>query len=398
MKRIYEKIIEDHFASYDEALFLSGPRQVGKTTIAEHIRKKKKRSIYLNWDNLDDREKILSRDLPFLEAAELEKPLLIFDEIHKYKEWKTYLKGLFDHHKKDVNFLVTGSSRLNIYRRGGDSMMGRYFLYRIHPLSVAELCGREDFKKETSDPKSISKQKWDALLQYGGFPKPFLAQDMKLYNRWKNQRLERFFEEDIRDVLNVHDVDKMQVLAKILQELAGCQVNYTNLSKLIQSSDQTVRAWLSHLESFYYCFTLKPWSRNIVRSLIKEPKLYLWDWSIVKDKGQRYENFVASHLLKAVHFWTDDGLGQFELYYVRDKDKREVDFLITKDDKPFMMVEVKSSSKEPLSENLLYFQDQMKAEYVFQVVIEADYIDKNCFRKSKKPLIVPAKTFLSQLV
>lgn len=210
--------------------------------------------------------------------------------------------------------------------------------------------------------------------------------------------MERFFEEDIRDVLKINEMQKLQTFSHILQNMAGQQINFTSLSKLIQVSDQTIRTWLSQLEAFYYCFTIRPWSANVIRSLIKNPKVYLWDWSLVIDKAQRNENFIASHLLKAVHFWTDDGFGQFDLHYLRDKDKNEVDFLITKDQKPWMMIEVKSSINEPLSKNLHHFQKQLNVPYIFQVAIDGDYVEIDCFDKPFVPRIVPAKTFLAQLV
>lgn len=166
----------------------------------------------------------------------------------------------------------------------------------------------------------------------------------------------------------------------------------------MQVSDQTIKNWINQLQSFYYCFTLSPWSKNVIRSLTKEPKVYLNDWSLISDKGKKYENFIAAHLLKAVQFWTDDGFGDYELYYLRDKNKREVDFLVTKDHKPWLMVEVKTSLKEPLSKHLYYFQEQLNVPHVLQVVIEADYMDSDCFSHLYQPTIVPAKTFLSQLI
>jgi predicted AAA+ superfamily ATPase len=210
--------------------------------------------------------------------------------------------------------------------------------------------------------------------------------------------MERLFEEDIRDAFRVYEIKKMQLFAKIIIELAGGQVNYSSLSKMVQVSDQTIKNWLTQLESFYFCFTIQPWSTNVMRSLIKEPKVYLCDWSLISDKGRKYENFIASHLLKAVQFWTDYGLGSYDLYYLRDKDQREVDFLITKNNQPWLMIEVKSSLKESLSKNLFHFQHQLNVPYVFQVAIEADFIEKDCFSIKGAPTIVPAKTLLSQLV
>lgn len=397
MKRIYEKILLEHFDNHEECIFLSGARQVGKTTIAESIRAHFEISDYFNWDFIKHRQSILTNNLPILEQTYLKKPLIIFDEIHKYKEWKNYIKGLYDiyHH---VSFLITGSARLDIYRQGGDSMMGRFFLYHVHPFSVAEILSPSINTTPFRSPKKIDDAQWESLLKFGGFPKPLLTAEERFYQRWISQRNERLFEEDIRDVFKVHELKKMQVLAKIIQEISGGQVNYSSISRLVQISDQTIRSWITLLQNFYYCFTISPWSTNVIRSLIKEPKIYLYDWSMVQDNGKKYENFIASQLLKAVHFWTEYGLGEYELFYLRDKNQHEVDFLITQNGQPWLMVEVKSSMKEALSKHLFYFQKQLNVPHIMQVVIEADYIDEDCFSHRYNPIIVPAKTFLSQLI
>lgn len=160
--------------------------------------------------------------------------------------------------------------------------------------------------------------------------------------------------------------------------------------------DTTIRRWIKVLEELYYCFRIKPWSKNVTRSLLKEPKLYLWDWSKVDDLGARVENLVAAHLHKAVHYWTDTGIGKYELFYVRDKEKREVDFMVAQNDIPWMLIEVKSSSNENLSPSLHHFSKQLNPKYTFQIAYDMPYIDFD-IRELKKPMIVPMSTFLSQL-
>jgi len=397
MKRLYENILLQHYQTGDEAIFLCGPRQVGKTTIAAHLQKYYTLSTYLTWDSPSDRRKILEERIPFLETNNLEKPLVILDEIHKYQDWKNLLKAIIDKHKHHINFLVTGSSRLNVYRRGGDSLMGRYFLYNVHPFSVAEIVhGDGEWNEEIRPPKEISQEAWNNLLLFGGFPRPFLAGDQRTFHRWSRQRLERLLQEEIRELVQIHQIKQMEMMCLMLTEQAGNLVSYTSLANSIRVSDQTVRKWMGTLDEFYYCFTLQPWFQNVSRSLVKNPKAYLHDWSAITDKGRRYENFIAVHLLKAVHFWTDCGFGHFQLHYLRDRDQREVDFLITRDHKPWILLEVKSSPSEPLSQNLLHFQAQLNAPHVFQVAMEAPYVDYNCFTINK-PVTVPAKTFLSQL-
>lgn len=396
MKRLYEDILTQHYRTGDEAIFLCGPRQVGKTTIATHLQKHYALSTYLTWDSPADRRTILEEKIPFLEANNLEKPLVILDEIHKYQDWKNLLKSIIDKHKQQINFLVTGSSRLNVYRRGGDSLMGRYFLYNVHPFSVAEIVHETGWNEEIRPPKEIPQEDWESLLSFGGFPRPFLAGDQKTFHRWSRQRLERLLQEEIRELVQISQIRQMEMMCLMLAEQVGNLVSYTSLANSIQVSDQTIRKWISVLDEFYYCFTLQPWFQNVSRSLVKNPKVYLHDWSSIEDRGRRYENFVAVHLLKAVHFWTDCGFGQFRLHYLRDRDQREVDFLVTRNNKPWILMEVKSSPTEPLSKNLLHFQTQLNAPHVFQIAMEAPYVDRDCFA-IKKPVTVPAKTLLSQL-
>lgn len=402
MKRLYESVILEHYSKYDQMAFLSGPRQIGKTTVAQTSLRARKYSKYLNWDIVQDRSSILAGYGSMLEGIPLglistNKPLIVLDEIHKYKQWKNWLKGFSDSYKGKLDVLVTGSSKLNIFRRGGDSLMGRYFLYRVHPLSVAELLRVDISSDLLSVPRKIKNAHWDALYRFGGYPEPFLKQEQRFYHRWQNLRLEQLFKEDIRNLTQVQDLAQMELLAYQLRSQAGRLLNYTGLANKVRVSDQTVRRWIHVMESFYYCFTLPPFSGNVARSLLKEPKVYLWDWSLVDDPGARVENFVASHLFKAVHFWNDIGFGSFALHFLRDKEKREVDFLITKNRIPWVLIEVKTSEKEPLSEHLLYFQRQLKPELVLQLAFHADYVDFDC-STLKEPAIVPMKTFLAQLV
>lgn len=383
-------------------IFLMGPRQVGKTTLSLSL-KENNSFTYLNWDNLDDRAIIIKGPQAIAEHAQLSiarssPPLIIFDEIHKYGEWKTLLKGFFDSysHGGEVRIVVTGSARLDIYKMGGDSLMGRYFLYRIHPLSVSELLHELPFEGLIRPPQRLSEEEFQSLFRFGGFPEPFLKREPTFFETWKRLRSQQFFYEDVRDLTNIQEIQQMELLALNLREGTGSLTNYTSLSNKVRVSHETVRRWIETLKLLYYCFTIHPFSNNIPRSLLKEPKFYLWDWSQVEDLGQKAENFIASHLLKACHYWTDRGLGTFHLHFLRDKEKREVDFVVTKEEKPWFIVEVKLSSSS-LNGNLERYQNLSGAEHAFQVVLEADYEEVDCF-KYRKPIIVPARTFLSQLV
>lgn len=402
MQRIYDKIIQAHLAANEEMLFLSGPRQVGKTTVSQNAENFCDNFTYLNWDDEDHRHTILAGPAAIMKQAHLNvlskvKPIIAFDEIHKRPEWKNFLKGFFDSYGKDIRILVTGSARLDIYKHAGDSLMGRYFPYRMHPLSVAECLRTDMLKSEIAEPSKIADADFNALLEFGGFPKPFLKRDRQFSLRWKNLRNQQLIQEDIRDVNVIHDLNRLRILMDLLKQHASKQINYSTLAKFTRVSVDTITRWIEVLEAFYYCYRLKPWSKNISRSLIKEPKVFLWDWSLIDEPGARAENFVASQLLKATQYWTDRGFGEYDLFYIRTLEKKEVDFVVTKNGSAWFLVEVKLSNNKNISPQLSEFQKQSEAEHAFQVVLDMPYVEKDCFRGSK-PIIVPAKTLLSQLV
>ncbi len=399
MERVYTGVLREHFEENRQMAFLSGPRQVGKTTT---VRDGMPESAYLNWDRTTDRALIVGEGSGLVERLGLDMiagnpSSVIFDEIHKYPQWKLFLKGFFDTYGQRVRVAVTGSARLNIYKKGGDSLMGRYFLYRMHPLTVGEIGSVafvEDMVKKPVRPEpSILK----SLLQFGGFPEPFLKSNIRFYNRWRRLRSEQLFNEDIRDLTNIQEVKQLEVLAELLTHQVGQLVNLSSLAGQTGMSVDTISRWVSTLESVYFCYTIRPWFRNVPKSLRKQPKIYLWDWSLVTDPGSRAENLVASHLLKAVEFWTDAGLGNFGLHFLRDSTKREVDFLVTRDGVPWFLAEVKTSASGRLSKSLRYYHALLGTAHAFQIILDADYIDEDCFSHSE-PIKVPAVTLLSQLV
>lgn len=402
MRRIYQKVLTDHLSKLRQMVFVMGPRQVGKTTLSIAAADEYPNHVYFNWDNPSER--LLFLDGPEAIAAQAgldefikEKPVLIFDEIHKYGKWKNFLKGFFDQYEKSVKIIVTGSARLNVYKKGGDSLMGRYFYYRVHPLSVAEIATTDVIDQEIRlSPLPISKDDWESLIEFGGFPEPFVQRSREFSRRWQTIRQDQLLREDIRDGTRIQELSQLELLAELLRRQAAQSMDYQSLSKKVGVSIDTIRRWLEVLKSFYYCFSIQPWTKNISRSLLKEPKLYLWDWSLIDEEGHRHENMVASHLLKAIHFWQDRGLGDFGLYYLRTKDKIETDFAVTKNGKPWFLVEVKTKAKG-ISPSLYHFQKETKAPHAFQVAFDLPFVDRNCFEETG-PIIVPAQTFLSQLV
>jgi predicted AAA+ superfamily ATPase len=398
-RRIYDSLLVEHLASNRQMAFVSGSRQVGKTTTCRNHA-----NAYANWDNIDDRELILAGPANLVDRLGLNRlsstiPVVLFDELHKYPRWKQFLKGFFDTYADQVRITVTGSSRMDVYRRGGDSLMGRYFLYRMHPFSVAEALTQDlpDAKRIVRPPGKIKAVDFKALWQHGGYPEPFLKRDIRFSRRWQTLRLEQLVREDIRDLTHIQQIDQLELLVKLLANRSAHQLIYGNLAKEVRVSIDTIRRWIETLCNLHLGFLIRPWFKNISRSLRKEPKWFLRDWASIEDAGDKSETFVACHLLKAVDGWNDMGLGKFELGYLRDKEKHEVDFLVVRDGKPWFLAEVKHH-EESVSPALTLYQDQLKAPFAFQLVIDADYVDANCFAKPGGPVVVPAKTLLSQLL
>ncbi len=396
MKRKYEQLLNDHFNQNNQMAFIAGPRQVGKTTLglsfAEHPH-------YFNYDNEVHRALIVKGPTAVADAVgATTSRIIIFDELHKYPEWKNFLKGYYDTFAlKRFHIVVTGSSSLDIYRRGADSLMGRYFMYRMHPFSVGEVLNTELADEEIVQPREISKEDYNALLQFGGFPEPYIKRNTRFYNRWKSMRLKLLFREDLRETTQVLEIGQVEVLAELLRHQTGQLINFSSLARKIRASEESIRRWVSVLESLYFCFQIRPWTKNISRSILKNPKIYLTDWSLADKVGSKHENFVACHLQKAVNWWQDAGYGTYGLYYLRTKDKREVDFLVARNDKPWFIVEVKSSSNKNISKNLEYFKIRTDAANAFEVVMGDPFESVNCFEYNY-PVRVPAVTFLSQLI
>ncbi len=325
--------------------------------------------------------------------------MALFDELHKYPRWKQFLKGFFDTFADEVRIIVTGSSRLDVYRRGGDSLMGRYFLYRMHPFSVAEALTRDlpDAERIVRPPQKVKTADFEALWQHGGYPEPFLKRDMRFSRRWQSLRLEQLVREDIRDLTQIQQVDQLELLARLPASRSAHQIIYSKLAKNIRVSIDTVRRWIDILRNLHLGFLIRPWFRNVSRSLRKEPKWFLRDWASIENTGDKAETFVACPLLKAVDGWNDMGLGKFELGYLRNKEKREVDFLVTRDGNPWFLAEVKHQ-EQSMSATLRYYQDQLEVPFAFQILIDAEYVDADCFARPSGPMVVPARTLLSQFL
>lgn len=346
-------------------VFLGGPRQVGKTTLAKDLVGRRFKSSYYNWDKLAQRRDALNANWP--QDAEL----IILDEFHKHRRWKSWVKGEYDTYKNRLKFLLMGSAKLDLFRRGGDSLQGRYHHYRLHPFSVAEIAG---YKNQIQPGREIvfpsSGKSWDtllALLQFGGFPEPWLAQDQTTLRRWQNERLERLVREDIRDLTRIQDLGTLGLLADMLPSRAGSILSINSLSRDLQVNFRTLSNWITVFESLYYVFCISPYQNKAIKAVKKEKKLYLWDWSLVEDPGHRLENAVASHLLKLCHYLADHEGWRCELYFLRDVTGNEVDFLMTHQGKPWFAVEVKLGDQS-ISNHFLSHAARLKVPYCYQVV------------------------------
>ncbi len=402
---MYERCALEHFRQNRQMLFLMGPRQVGKTFVGLSLKDEWPLFYYYTWDEEQHQQEILAGNTNIANRCGLPgivdhagAPMIVFDEIHKHRGWKNFLKGLYDTYPFKSHILVTGSARLDVYKRGSDSLMGRYFRYRVHPLSIRELL-EPDILPESlrTEPKHLSEDLFDALWEFGGFPDPFLKAEKRFHRQWNKLRRELLFRDDLRDLSRVQEIAQMELLAELMRRQVGQKTSLASLAKKIRIAHTTVSSWLKILESLYYCFPIRPWSKNLSRSLLKEPKYYLIDWSLVDEAPARAENFIASHLLKAVHFWNDHGVGDYDLYYLKDKDQREVDFLVARGGKPWLMIEVKQTNSRNISSSLHHFRRQLEPDYALQVVIDKPYDDVSCFTTSE-PRSVSARTFLSQLV
>jgi len=377
MKRRYlEKIIHEFCFADHKMAFISGPRQCGKTTLAKMLLKDRKSESYFNWDNLAFRRLWTKDPLGVVPQDTNQTPLIVLDEIHKDRRWKRNLKGIYDTQDQSCDIIVTGSARLNVYKKGSDSLLGRYFHFCLHPFSLSELSGHSPNSPDTVIPHLLERSKsarntWrhdlEDFLNYGPFPEPLLNQNLKKVRAWRRLRHDLIIREDLRDISRIPELARIEMMASLLPERVGSLFSVSSLVEYLEVSHATVKTWLDYLKELYFLFEVKPWQKRIPRSLKKEGKIYLWDYGEVENPAARFENLVACHLLKACNYWTDSGEGDFRLYYLRNKEKQEIDFLIVKDGLPWLPIEVKSSDVQP-SQNWSRFLPQIGCNFALQLV------------------------------
>jgi hypothetical protein len=385
-------------------VFLSGPRQTGKTTMARMISAGFPNTLYCNWDIHADKTRLLENPAFFEEVKRKDSstPFIIFDEIHKYRDWKNYLKGIYDGYHEKYLFLVTGSGRLDMYQKGGDSLAGRYLLFHLWPFTIAELAEKnrsvEDFLgnplhltiEQTDEIQTI----WSRMEEMSGFPEPFLANRAASYRRWSQTYAARIIREDIRDLTDIKSVTHMETLYALLPSRIGSPLSVTSLAEILHSSYNAVRGWLDIFERFFLVFSISPWTEKVARAIQKERKYYLWDIPRITDPAARFENMVAIELWRAVTCWNDRGLGNFSLHFVRNKEKEEVDFLIANEHKPLVLIEVKLSDIKP-AQALMKFQ-RMLGIPAIQLTRTGDTF-RLFSNDSLSLLVAPAPQWLSHL-
>ena len=357
LERHLERIVADPEIGR-QMRFIAGPRQTGKTTLAQSIlAMNRSENLYFNWDLREVRDRFKA-DFGFFETplrdarSEGHLPWVCFDEIHKMPRWKDILKSYFDKHEAEARFLVTGSARLDWFRRSGDSLAGRYFLFHLSPLTLSEAVGSllaepessegaHEFMEKKTGLVKYEEEALSHLLNYSGFPEPFLKADAPFYRRWQRDMVDRLTREDVRDLTRILDVEHVATLVQILPDRVGSPLSLNALREDIGIGYSAVRSAVSALQLTYAFFLISPYSRNIARTVKKEKKGYFFDWGRCTDPAKRFENYVACELKALTDLWHDQGIGDFSLMYVRARDGKETDFLVTRNNEPWCLFEAK---------------------------------------------------------
>jgi uncharacterized protein len=331
-------------------VFISGPRQVGKTTLALDLLDNKE-DRYLNWDTSLGREKIIKKSFPS------KKGLLVLDEIHKFSKWRDLLKDLYDSRgKNDLQILVTGSARLDYFRKSGDSLQGRYHHLRLHPLSFREL--------NQKNKKTLLK-----LLNLGPFPEPYLNNNENEARRWSREYRLRLINEELTDLERVSDISLLELLSYKLSDSVGSILSINSVREDLGVSHQTTQRWIGIFENLYHIFRIHPFGSKKIKAVKKESKHYFFDWNLIDNPSARLENLLASHLLKWCHYIEDTQGYNMELRFFRDLEQREIDFVILKNNKPIEFIECKSS-KRAIDKNLIYLKKKFPDVEATQVCLE----------------------------
>ncbi len=391
MRRTQSLYIFSSDINAGKMIFLFGPRQVGKTTFVRNkLKETKDDCLYFNWDDPYVRREYM-RNPHFLKSplakTQTKYPLVIFDEIHKHKNWKNILKGLYDIHLNEVQFVIIGSARLDYFRQSGDSLVGRYFSYRLLPLGLAEAAAKFDFilndddliirpdkKKllrivQKMDEKTF-KSSFERLMEFGGFPEPFIKAKRAFSVKWRRDYRSLLIYEDLRDLTRIQDIKGIEQLLLLLPEKVGSTLSINSLRNTLKVNHKTVSNWLEALKKIYLIFSIMPWSKSISKAIRREAKVYFFDWTMVDNEGARFENAIAVLFLRLISRWNELGLGEFQLRYIRNQQGQEIDFVLIKDQKPIALFEAKKSQTTIINSGL-YFSRILNVPY-YQLVWNQD--------------------------
>ena len=376
IKRTICNHIDTVLGHWGKIALVSGPRQVGKTTVAKQILESTGQGTYFNWDIVSDQKRLVQDPLFFqhIDRDPSKPTLVVLDEIHKFAKWKNWLKGAWDGNHDDFRYIVTGSGRLDLFRKGADSLMGRAVGIPLFPLTVGELLGHFPGWNQFLDslegvPPAVAEGRdwYDGLMRFGGFPEPLLRAEDAFHRVWHAERMNMLIRQDIRDATRIREISMLEVLSHLIPDRIGSRISINALREDLGVAFETVRDWLLVLGHFYYLFLLSPWSKSVSRGLKKEQKAYLFDWADITHEGPRFENMVAMHLHKAVATWNATGSGEPALHYLRDKEKREVDFVLVDGDRPVCLVECKAGDVS-VSKQLIHFQESLSVPVAVQLV------------------------------
>jgi hypothetical protein len=385
-------------------VFMTGARRVGKTTLGEMFAQSHPNQVYANWEIAEDRTRLIRHPAFFeeIERKDESAPFVMFDEINRHRGWRRYLKSAYDRVAGDYQFLVTGSSRLDYPQRRGDSLAGRYYLLHVWPFTQAEL-GRANLNAEAffDNPQQVSMERhselaalWQTLSEQSGFPEPFLSGRKTSYRRWSSAYAEQLIREDIRDLTGVKAIAELETLYLLLPAQVGRLLSAPALAQGLQVAYNTIRSWLTTLQRFFMVFSLAAWSRDVPRAIREGEKIYLWDVPRVRDAEARFENLVALELSRAVSSWNELGYGRFGLHFIRTKDQLEVDFILTDDGRPVLLVDARPQDHQP-SAALMKFQAALKVPAVQLVQAAEGY--RRVSNDEQSILIAPACQYLAGL-
>jgi hypothetical protein len=404
MNRPFYQNIWQTLSNFKQMIFIAGPRQAGKTTLAKTIADTYTNSLYYNHDIIDKKRQVIENPFFYEEInrKDASLPLVIFDELHKYPDWKNYLKSVFDRDSDNYHFIISGSGRLNIYQKGGDSLAGRYLLFYLWPFTLAELAGNNlEFKKFMENPTAVhpaandTQTVWKNLMHFSGFPEPYLKMDEQFYRMWSNTYKKQLLREDIRDLTSIRSMENVELLFSLLPSKIGNPLSMANLANDLHVAFDSVKSWIEIFERFFLVFCLSPWKKKIARAITKEKKLYLFDYASIQSESAKLENMIAVELFRAVTNWNGIGLGDFSLHYVRNREKEEVDFLIANNQEPFLLIEAKQAEISP-AKSLIKFQKKLNVPAV-QLVGLPDVCKFVSNDDGLKILIISADHWLSLL-